>query len=67
MKLKEIKNTIEKVVAHVKRNAVTYVIVTAIGYVIYQIAKVICDKGTDKDGNPYYEEFEKPEDKDKEE
>lgn len=67
MKIKEVKNTFEKIVSHVKRNAVSYIIVTAIGYVIYQITKVVCDKGTDKNGNPYYEEFEKPEDKKEEE
>lgn len=66
MKIKEAKTNFEKIVSHVKRNVVTYIILTAIGYVIYQITKVVCDKGTDKNGNPYYEEFEKPEDKEEE-
>lgn len=40
-----------------KKNIGTIVTVGIAGYIVYMIYKVFSDKGLDKSGKPYYEDF----------
>lgn len=60
--MRKMLNTIKAIVDHVKRNIGLYTILASVGYVIYQVYKMVSDKGTTSSGEPYYKEFEEPED-----
>lgn len=55
-------NTIRTAVDHVRKNIGLYTILAGVGYVVYQVYKMVSDKGTTPSGDPYYKEFEEPED-----
>ena len=49
---------INKIINHVKRNKVWYLLGAAALYVSYQLTKICKDKGVDKYGEPYYKNFD---------
>jgi len=51
------KSTGSKICKHVKKNSWVYIILGVVGYIGYQISKVLTDKGI-KDGVPYYKDFD---------
>lgn len=49
-----------KVWNHIKENKASYIIGLVAAYVGYHIIKMLSDKGLDKEGKPYYENFDDP-------
>ena len=49
---------INKIINHVKRNKVWYLLGAAVLYVSYQLTKICKDNGVDKYGEPYYKNFD---------
>jgi len=61
---KQHKTKIMKVYNHVKKHMTTYIFISILLWIGVQIYKMILDDGTNKNGDPYYEEFEEPESED---
>lgn len=59
-KVNETKNTMRKVYHHFKKNITNYIILCVIGYIVYQIVKIVKDDGMGEDGTPYYDAFTAP-------
>ncbi len=59
-KLEVMKKTGIKVWNHIKENKTAYIIGLVVTYIGYHIIKMLSDKGLDKEGKPYYENFDDP-------
>ena len=59
-KLELVKEKGLKVWNHVKRHKAAYIIGVIVTYIGYHIVKMLSDRGLDKDGKPYYENFDDP-------
>ena len=61
-KINNAKDVIKSVYYHFKKNSVVYTLLGILAYLLYKVYKIVSDNGL-KDGEPYYKDFEDPEDK----
>lgn len=59
-RLEMMKETGMKIWNHVKKNKAYYIIGVVVTYIGYHIVKMLSDRGLDKEGKPYYENFDDP-------
>ena len=59
-KIEMLKETGIKVWNHIRKNKAAYIIGLVVTYIGYHIIKMLSDKGLDKEGKPYYENFDDP-------